>query len=192
VERGTVLIRQDTDYAVRALLHLALLPDGKATGAEVADACAIPGSFVYKVLNKMQKARLIASRAGRGGGFRLERDPKEITLNQIVLAVQGTLRVRTCLLEASACAFAGNCPVSAEWREVQRYLLRFLNHTTLQDLLKSLRKSKVLGKKSGLALKRPSDAALQGSRPETPQGRGKHSQDAKRTVKATETHNVAR
>jgi Rrf2 family protein len=76
MERIRSLIRQDSDYGVRALLHLATAADGRATAAQVAAAGHIPNSFLYKVMKKLQKAKFIASRPGRKGGFQLKVDPK--------------------------------------------------------------------------------------------------------------------
>jgi Rrf2 family protein len=141
VAKETQIIRQDTDYAIRALLHLATVPKGKATGAEVATACSIPESFAYKVLKRMQRAGLISSRTGRAGGFLLRQEPQAISLNKVVTVMQGPLSVRMCVIEPSACELSEQCAVSSKWDSVQRDIVSFLDETTLEDLLRGFRRS---------------------------------------------------
>ncbi|MFW6189490.1 MAG: RrF2 family transcriptional regulator [Planctomycetota bacterium] len=137
----TSFIRQDTDYAVRALIHLALAPDEKSTGSEVAASCRIPKSFAYKILKKMARSGLVDSKCGRTGGYRLSADPEKITLADVVTTMQGPVTMRRCLLESRDCPFSGECAVSAKWSEVQRVIADFLGRTTLQELVESFRES---------------------------------------------------
>ena len=136
------IIRRDTDYAIRALLHLALAPEEAISCAELAEASAIPKSFAYKILKKMAKAGIVASRSGRAGGFRLNKSPKRIFLREVVETVQGPVTVSRCVLDPTACARSDDCPVSVEWGRLQDGIVRFLKQTTLQDLLRSLASEK--------------------------------------------------
>lgn len=128
------IIRKETDYAIRALLHLARAEGRQTRCAEVAQSCDIPKSFAYKILGRLAGAGLVVGRAGRAGGFRLNRSPKRITLRHVVDAVQGPLAVSPCLVDPAACSRRKGCPVAAKWVTLQRSIVNFLGHTTLDDL----------------------------------------------------------
>ena len=131
------MIRQDTDYALRALVHLAVQESDGVPGAKVAAACGIPRSFAYKILKRMCNEGIVASRTGRNGGFRLGRDPKRIFLSDVITAVQGSVGVSSCVLDPQVCRRSRACALSAEWRKVQHRLTAFLDGTSVYDLLRS-------------------------------------------------------
>jgi len=137
MDRGTTLIRRDTDYALRALIHLAGQENGGVPGTRLAEACGIPRSFAYKILKRMCNEGIVASRTGRNGGFRLGRDPKRIFLSDVITAVQGSVGVSLCVLDPDVCRRSRTCALSAEWRKVQRQLTAFLDDTSVYDLLRS-------------------------------------------------------
>jgi Rrf2 family iron-sulfur cluster assembly transcriptional regulator len=132
------LIRQDTDYAIRALLQLALGGEETMTCHELAEACDLPKSFAYKVLKKMAKARLVGSRTGRNGGFFLRRSPHRIALTDVIKAIQGPVSVNKCVLDRSACGRSDTCPLSAQLCGLQSTIDDFLNRTTIHDVLTAL------------------------------------------------------
>lgn len=112
-----------------------MMAEGRqARCAAVAESCDIPKSFAYKILGHLASAGLVASRAGRAGGFRLNRSPKRITLRHVVDAVQGPLAVSPCLVDPAACSRRKGCPVAAKWVTLQRSIVDFLGRTTLDDL----------------------------------------------------------
>ncbi len=136
--RDGFLIKQNTDYAMRALIHLRLAGVEKQTAAELAEACSIPPSVAQKVLTKLSHANFLDSQVGRDGGFRLRADPGKITLKKIVIAMQGPALVRRCVLNPGGCPLSENCPVSGEWRRVQNAIAGFLNDVSLDDLVRNL------------------------------------------------------
>ena len=80
-------------YAVQALAHLARLPPGAwGRARDIAGARGLPDTFLAKVLTQLAKAGLARSVKGPGGGYSLARAPKEITLLEIIEAVDGPIR----------------------------------------------------------------------------------------------------
>src|SRR5262245_38129367 len=80
-------------YALRALVHLAAAQEERFVASSVvAQACGIPGAYMLKVLRPLASARILDALKGPNGGFRLTRPAKEITLLEIVEAVDGPLR----------------------------------------------------------------------------------------------------
>jgi Rrf2 family protein len=133
------LIRQDTDYTMRALVHLAARRDeGPLAAKALASACDIPEDFAYKILQRLTKSGIVESHMGVQGGFVLARNPQEINLLEIVEAVQGPVAVRKCLLgKEEACPRHPSCPVAAKLGGLQDTISDFLSSITLADVLEA-------------------------------------------------------
>ncbi len=141
------LIRQDTDYAMRAMTCMGRTADGgksedssRVTAESLSESQQIPLSFCHKILRKLVSARLAVSRPGRAGGFRLARRPANIRLLDIVQAIQGPVAVSTCMMDLDACPRQAGCPVSRKWRALQKGIFEFLKTTTLADVVKGEKK----------------------------------------------------
>ena len=90
-------ITSAADYAIRAMIHLACLPDGgQALRDDIAQAENIPSSFMAKILRSLVRAQLLRSSRGVNGGFALARAGSEINLLEIVEAVEGPLHLTMC------------------------------------------------------------------------------------------------
>jgi Rrf2 family protein len=131
------LIRQDTDYTVRALVHLAAHRESGPIAAKLlAGACDIPEDFAYKILQKLGKAGIVESHMGVQGGFALARDPEEISLLEIVEVVQGPVAVRRCLLgKEEVCPRHHSCPVAAKLGGLQDVIVTSLKNMTLAEIV---------------------------------------------------------
>jgi len=79
------------DYALRAAAELAVSPDGPVTAEQLARAQDIPGKFLENILTQLRRAGLVRSQRGPVGGYWLARDPAEISLADIIRAVDGPL-----------------------------------------------------------------------------------------------------
>lgn len=135
------LIRRETDYAVRALLHLVGAGERYVSCTELARSCDIPSSLSYKVMGHLRSAGLARSRGGRTGGFRLRRSPARISLREVVKVMQGPIRVSRCQARKGACAFQVTCPLSRKLAELQRSVTDFLAETTLGDLAEAVKET---------------------------------------------------
>ena len=92
------MISQKAKYAFKALFHLAGQPEGAAVQIEtVARAEAIPRKFLEHILLDLKKAGIVASRRGRAGGYRLVRDPRELTIGGILRAIDGPIAPLPCV-----------------------------------------------------------------------------------------------
>ncbi len=80
-----------TDYAVRALLELAVSGDGPVKGERLAQAQAIPLKFLENILTDLRHAGIVRAQRGAEGGYWLARDPAEVTLGEVIRAVDGPL-----------------------------------------------------------------------------------------------------
>lgn len=129
------MIRRDTDYAFRSLVHIAMSPSKAATAGELAKAQDVPVGFAQKILRKLARAGILEAKQGRGGGFVLTKAPGKVSLMQVVTLLQGPLLLNRCMGDPKACRRQPTCPVSLHLRKVQDGLNDFFESTTLADVL---------------------------------------------------------
>jgi Rrf2 family protein len=86
-----VKVTAKADYAVRATLELAQVEDGLVKGERIAQAQAIPLKFLENILIDLRHAGIVHAQRGAEGGYRLARDPSDITLGEVIRAVEGPL-----------------------------------------------------------------------------------------------------
>jgi Rrf2 family iron-sulfur cluster assembly transcriptional regulator len=128
-------IRRNTDYAIRAVAHLATTPShGPVSAATIAAEQEISYHLASKLLQRLQKGGLVESCMGVKGGFRLSRGPAEISLLDVVEAIQGKIALNRCLQSEFACSRRKVCPVRGHLGQVQQMVVDYLRKTTLRDL----------------------------------------------------------
>lgn len=128
---------QATDYAFRAVLHMAALPAGRVvTGAAMAEQQMIPPRFVLKIMHILNKAGIVSSHRGTGGGFCLAKPAEDISLYDVVVAMEGEIAIHRCLGEREACNkhCTEECPVHKRLRLLQDQLVEGLKSTSFADL----------------------------------------------------------
>jgi Rrf2 family transcriptional regulator, nitric oxide-sensitive transcriptional repressor len=92
------VISQTTEYALRAVVWLAANPDKPLTAQQIAEATRVPAGYLAKVLQGLSRAGLLHSQRGLGGGFTLARSPTQLTMWEVVQAVDPLRRIRECPL----------------------------------------------------------------------------------------------
>lgn len=132
------IVRRNTDYALRAMIHLAEYYDGGTVSArELAQQGGIPYQLACKLLQRLSKAKLIKSSMGPKGGFSLRKEPSKISVLQVIETIQGPVRLNRCLLSAKGCLRQNRCPVKPKLAELQRTIGNYLGGITLDELIKS-------------------------------------------------------
>jgi Rrf2 family protein len=86
-----VKVTAKADYAVRAMLELATVEEGLVKGERIAQAQGIPLKFLENILIDLRHAGLVHAQRGAEGGYRLTRDPADVTLGEVIRAVEGPL-----------------------------------------------------------------------------------------------------
>ena len=123
------------DYAVRIMIHLAALPPGSRPNRNVlAEAGEVPEHFLSKILQSLARARLIDSQRGMNGGFALAADPDQITVLDIIEAIEGPTHLNACLLPGDSCSRKGWCPAHCVWAEAQEAMTAVLRRATIAGL----------------------------------------------------------
>jgi Rrf2 family protein len=130
------------DYAIRAMIHLASLPEGQsALRSEISRTQHIPLSFMAKILRRLVQARLLRSARGVNGGFALAQPASAITLLDVVEAIEGPISLTPCASEDRSCAWSQDCPASLVWPDVQTSIRDTLRGTTLESLVGAQRRN---------------------------------------------------
>ncbi|HVP04711.1 MAG TPA: Rrf2 family transcriptional regulator [Dehalococcoidia bacterium] len=123
------------DYAVRAAISLArVYGNGYRKMREVSDDMALPLRYTPQILGMLARAGLAEAKAGREGGYRLSRAPREITLLQVVEAAEGRLETSRCTLRGGPCQWDNACPVHHAWVAAGRALRESLAATSLAEI----------------------------------------------------------
>ncbi len=125
------------DYAVRAMLALARPDATQLTAGALAEATGIPSGFVTQVMGNLVRAGLVDNRRGRNGGYRLGRSADEVSLLDIVEAVEGDGRRRTCVLRGGPCRRDGECDVHDAFFRAQEAVFGALAGVSLADVTRN-------------------------------------------------------
>ena len=123
------------DYALRACLELAAAPPGPVKGERIATAQAIPPKFLENILLDLRQAEIVASRRGVEGGYWLARPAEEISVADVIRAVEGPIasvrgeRPENVAYEGSAAA------LRETWLDLRAAMRGVLEETSLADLV---------------------------------------------------------
>lgn len=125
------------DYASRALLSLALHADGTPTSVrDIAERTSLPQPYLEQILLALKGAGIVRSKRGVGGGYLLARAPQEISLAEIVSAVDGPIALGDFgePHEDGVCDHEGQCVLLAVWANVGEHMRRMLEALSLADI----------------------------------------------------------
>ena len=125
------------ECAIRGMVRLAKMNggDGLALIADIAREEGVSKAFLAKQFQRLVRAKLVESSRGASGGVALARPASEITLRDIVEAVEGRIELNECLSAAERCKNAETCALSAIWREAQEKMLDVLSKATLAQIV---------------------------------------------------------
>jgi len=127
-------ITRQADYALRAMLYLAKENERVPT-SKIAESQKIPSSFLAKIISQLSIAGLIHTSRGAGGGVSLARKPEEISLLDVVEAIDGPITLNECTQDPSICTFGKSCPIHEVWCETQKAMVSKLQAATFDKLL---------------------------------------------------------
>lgn len=112
-----MLLSHKADYALRAVRHLASLPKGKLASINaIAEAEAIPREFLAKILKDLTTAKVLLSHKGVHGGYELARPPREVSMLDVIVAIEGPIHLSLCTEANGAyCNDASTCHIRGFW-----------------------------------------------------------------------------
>lgn len=129
------MVSDTSAYVIRGLAVLARLPEGAYEGApSVARKVGAREQYLGRLFQSLVREGLVLSQKGLGGGFRLAKDPREISLFDVVEPIEHVSRYEGCLLGTGRCHSKTPCAVHTRWKEVRQAYLDLLKETTVADL----------------------------------------------------------
>ncbi|MBN1263867.1 MAG: Rrf2 family transcriptional regulator [Anaerolineales bacterium] len=128
-------ITRQADYAARAVLHLASMdPNSRAATSAIAAEQGIPPSFLAKIISQLSVAGIVHTSRGARGGVSLSRPPEEITLREVIEAIDGPILLNECVANDHVCPYSDRCPIHDIWSDTQQELIKRLNDATFDKL----------------------------------------------------------
>jgi len=129
-------VTRASDYAIRALIHMANKPLGTTfMRSELAQECDIPDSFLGKILQNLAKSEILSSERGKKGGFKVAKSISEITVYNIICAIEGDISLNKCIFDEDFCSLVHSCTAHMMWSDVQDKLVEMLKSYTLAKLV---------------------------------------------------------
>ena len=132
-------IDRQTDYAVRCVLYLSCNRGRNVPVSELAREMGTPPSLTAKVMQRLQHAGLVVSRRGVGGGFALKSLPSEVSLLDVVEAMEGSVALNRCVREPEICPRVDYCTLHPVWCRLSQVLERELAHIDFGALARARR-----------------------------------------------------
>jgi len=134
-----MLISQKCQYGLRAIFELARRQSAEpVSAAEIAGSQAIPPRFLEIILGQLKQAGYVVSRRGPQGGYLLAKASAEITVGEIIRAIQGEIGPVHCQVESSGweCPLFGDCVFYPMWERARAALSGVFDNTTFADLVR--------------------------------------------------------
>jgi Rrf2 family nitric oxide-sensitive transcriptional repressor len=125
-----------TDFALRVLIHVAIVDGKLITISDIAESFDISKQHLMKVVNDLSQKGYLDTVRGHGGGIRLRRPPRDINIGQLVRDTEDRLNVIGCLERKGYCRIERVCVLRGALRDATEAFLDVLNGYTLADLIK--------------------------------------------------------
>jgi Rrf2 family protein len=143
-----MIISTKCQYALRAVYEIARSNQGRVmTIGDIAKAQSIPQRYLEGILNQLRKDGLLEAQRGRSGGYKLAKDPRNITVGEVVRLIDGPIRVVVCVEETSTtdCPMQDDCAFLPTWQKVQEAIDQALDATSFSQLLHEANDAKLKG-----------------------------------------------
>ncbi|MEM7280674.1 MAG: SUF system Fe-S cluster assembly regulator [Pseudomonadota bacterium] len=123
-----------TDYGTVVLAHMASNPEQLYSATDIAQAVRLADPTVRKLLKLLSKGGITESHRGAQGGYRLSRNPDEISAAQIIDTLEGPIAITECSTASNHCCLENSCALSGKWQKISHAIRNSLEHVSLADL----------------------------------------------------------
>ncbi len=124
------------EYGIRAMGYLVNHGrDSKISIADISQARHIPEPYLRKLLKPLIQKQIVVSIRGVAGGVKLGRNPNEISLLEVVEALEGPIALNSCLGRDTSCEYIETCGMHSVWSEAQNAMFAVLSRKTLASLI---------------------------------------------------------
>jgi len=136
------VLRRNTDYALRAIVKVAGWRNAAPVSTkDLADSENIPYQLACKLMQRLHKAGLVESILGPEGGFVLKKPPVQISMLEVIHAIQGPVVLNRCLVGKNGCPLRKGCAVNPQLAGLQEFVDGFLRDVTLDKLVSGARRT---------------------------------------------------
>jgi Rrf2 family protein len=127
------------DYALRVVVYLAAIgKDRHIPSSEIAREQKIPPLYVSKILQCLSRVDIVSTIPGRKGGAKLQRNPDEISVLEVIEAVDGSVPLNRCLINSKQCSRTSFCKIRPFWVKTQKSLVNTLGQTKISYFINSI------------------------------------------------------
>ncbi len=134
-----------SDYALRVMTRLAELPRGNVVHLpSLASSEKVPSHFLSKILQHLTHAGFIKSHRGAAGGYSLEKDPAQISLREIIEAIEGSIDISQCLSPGLECDRMTWCSIREVCSDARQRVLDVFDGVTLSDIVTKNRSNRMM------------------------------------------------
>ncbi|MGR3309273.1 MAG: RrF2 family transcriptional regulator [Candidatus Brocadiales bacterium] len=130
------LLTKNSDYAIRALIVLARNKTTFLSARKIAKQQDIPYQFLRSILQELIRNNLVVSREGGSGGFRINANPEDISIVDVIKIFRGNLQLTECMFRKKICTSYSSCVLRKEIKRVKKLVEKEFSEITLARLLK--------------------------------------------------------
>jgi Rrf2 family protein len=131
------LLNKDTDYAVRALTFIASNDEKLYSVKEISESLNLSYSYLRKLLQILNKHSILKSVKGKGGGFKINKNPYKIYLKDIIKIFQGNIEIKHCFVKSNKCPNAKTCLINSKLTKIDNFVKNELYLINIQSLISS-------------------------------------------------------
>ena len=122
------------DYGTVVMAQMAHAPERLQSTAQIAAHTRLPATTVSKVLKLLAKRVLVTAERGKHGGYRLSRQPAQISVAEIIDAVDGPFGLTECAAGSGLCTLESSCALRSQWRRISQLVRRAVESVTLDQM----------------------------------------------------------
>jgi FeS assembly SUF system regulator len=126
------------DYALLITDYLATANDSLCTTEKISKATHLPIATVRKLLKKLVDARLVKSYRGINGGYSLSSSPNNISIADVIIAVEGPIAITECAASGERCSLSKECHLKSNWGILNKFFIDTLTNISIADMSKAL------------------------------------------------------
>ena len=139
------MLSKKCKYAIHALVHMGHRPEEKFLIKDISETCNIPKKFLEAILLELNRAGILGSKKGKGGGYFLRLKPKEVNLADVVRLFDGAIALVPCATfkyyeRCAECKDEVTCSIRHAFLNIRNETVKMLKQNTLEDLVKTERK----------------------------------------------------
>ncbi|MBC8632424.1 Rrf2 family transcriptional regulator [[Eubacterium] tenue] len=141
-------------YGLKAMFELSLTQrDGPVPLRQIAQRQNISEQYLEQIFSSLKKSGLIKSVRGAQGGYLLVKEPKDITVGDILRVLEGPISISDCVMDEHICENSGICVTKVVWERIKQGIEDVINSITLQDMVDDYNKNKNINDITDLIIK---------------------------------------